>query len=268
MASLIEVVIQIVHVVFGYISTKIITLIVCGAKIPFPCTFKHIMMWPQFVIKLNWGLLFLVNLTSWSSNSNTLKSVHLYTKRWYLVLHVARCVIISPFFSLLSLTISLAPFSHLPITFSICCFLLCPHGGASLHYFLVLFHFDFFSFFFFGFPNTTPLYSLPFCLFSCCRLSPSQCDGLSGWFLRCSWPLCKYACLSSTASLVTYVFLRLPVGFQVWNGADQTHRGVHFWQFRLVTVTHFVSFCLNLKLFLQCFTPSLFFRYFLRALSI
>lgn len=37
-------------------------------------------------------------LSSWNNSSITLKSVHLYTKRWYFVLHVARCVIISPFF--------------------------------------------------------------------------------------------------------------------------------------------------------------------------
>lgn len=35
--------------------------------------------------------------------------------------------------------------------------------------------------------------------------------------------------LTPTASLLTYISLLLPVGFQVWNGTDQTRRDVYFW---------------------------------------
>lgn len=139
--------------------------------------------------------------------------MYLYTKRWYFVLHVARCVIISPFF-LFSLSHSFwhhflsspLPFPRTSLLFSALSTrwrntpLYFPLPPPPFFIFLPFHHFSFLS----------SRLLLPS---SCCRLSPSQCDGLSGWFLQCSRPLCKYACLSYTASLVTHVFLPLVSGF-------------------------------------------------------
>lgn len=85
-------------------------------RIPFPCTIKlSIILSSRAVFSL-------------SSSSNQYTN----TKRWYFVLHAARCVIISPFFSLFSFTICTTPFSHLSQTSH--CFLQRPHGGASQHF--------------------------------------------------------------------------------------------------------------------------------------
>lgn len=132
----------------------------------------------------------------------------MHTKRWYFC--PACCTVCNnlTLLSLLSLTICLASFSHLSpsIVTLVCCFLQCPHGGASHHFFFVCLFFYFISHY------RSFFYSLPFLPCSCI-ICFSQCDGLSGWFLRCGRPLCKYACLSYTASLVTHVFLPLVSGF-------------------------------------------------------
>lgn len=114
----------------------------------------------------------------------------LHTKRWYFILHVARCVIISPSF-LFSLSQSVWHF--FPPHLFLCHSYLLFYATATrwrITPFLFLF--------FFYFPPPL-LCTVSFPSFSLCL---SQCDGLSGWLLRCSWSLCKYIYLYSTASLL------------------------------------------------------------------
>lgn len=166
---------------------------------------------------------------------------HLHTKRWYFC---PACCTVCNNLTLLSLfSLSQSVWHRFPI-FSpsiVTCLLFSalPTWWRITPFFSLLFRFVCFDF-------PPPLLFLlsicppPFLLY---YLFLSQCDGLSGWFLRCSWSLCKYACLSSTASLVTY--LSPPpcclVGFQVWNGMDQTRRDVYFWVFWLITAWHFTE---------------------------
>lgn len=178
------------------------TLIVCRAEIPFPCTSKLVMIWSFTAFQSNWAVWTLNGCNS----SITLHSVNtFYTKRWYFFLHVARCVIISPFF-LFSLSqsvwhrflTSLSPFNrHSCLLFSAM-----PTWWRITPSFFVLFV---------CFLHSTT--ALPFPFFPSFLVSLSQCDGLSGWFLRCRWSLCKYTSLSSTASLLPTFSPLLPVGF-------------------------------------------------------
>lgn len=136
-------------------------------------------------------------------------------------MHVARCVIISPFFLFsLSLTFFLAPFSHLTPPFpsnSVYCFRLCPHGGAPHHF--ILFYFIYILFY--SPPHfvclcpsaTAPLCPLAFPSPAVACLPLSVMAYQEGFYsaadLYVSMPV------SSTASLVTDHFFLLSLGFQV-----------------------------------------------------
>lgn len=122
------------------------------------------------------------------NSSSTPRFVLLFTKRWYFVLHVARCVIISPF-CLFSPSQS---FWHRYPTFLPQLSLFLSLNAHTVAHHTILFPF-----------NTPPplLSALPLCPLPSFLLSLSQCDGLSGWFLRCRWSLCKYDSVSSTVSL-------------------------------------------------------------------
>lgn len=109
------------------------------------------------------------------------------------VFYLACCTVCNniTLFSLFSFTICLALFSTTPFPLSLLFVVLC-NGHTVAH------HTIFILFFFFDFPPPL-LCTVSFPSFSLCL---SQCDGLSGWLLRCSWSLCKYIYLYSTASLL------------------------------------------------------------------
>ena len=123
------------------------------------------------------------SLTGSSSSSITLKSVcAAYTARWYFCLACCTvCNNLTPL-SLLSFTICSAPFSHLSLSLSpsiatlVCCFLQCPHGGASHHYFFLLIS---------TFHHHSSIFSPSLSFFSfLSRLSLSLSLSLSVW-----WPI-------------------------------------------------------------------------------
>lgn len=124
----------------------------------------------------------------------------------FFFLHVARCVIISPFF-LFSLSqsvwhrflTSLSLNRHSCLLFSAM-----PTWWRITPFFCL----------FVCFYIPPPLLCTPyFSFFPSFLVSLSQCDGLSGWLLRCRWSLCKYTSLSSTASLLPTFFPPLACGF-------------------------------------------------------
>lgn len=93
-------------------------------------------------------------------------------------------------FSLLSFTtIWHSPPPHIFFVLSSLFFVVLRNGHtvAPRTYFVLLF------FPFFDFPPSL-LCAVSFPSSSLCL---SQCDGLSGWLLRCSWPLCKYIHIST-----------------------------------------------------------------------
>lgn len=163
-----------------------------------------------------------------SSSSITVKSAHFYTKRWYFVLHVARCVIISPFF-LFSLSQSvwhhfLASLLPSPsLLFVVFC---------NAH--MVAHHTIFFVCLFFDIPPPL-LCPLSFSSFLSFLVSLSVMAYQDGFYgaadLYVSIPLSPLLPHRSPtfSSSCLWVFF-----FHVWNGTDQTHRDVYFWVFFVV----------------------------------